>query len=206
VTDPFANHQDPAAEEPVAAAGAPDAAAGAPETGDAPDAAAGAPETGDEPETVDEPEPGTSPAPPAPEDELATARGQRDEFLDALQRLQADFENYKKRMAKQQSDHAARAGESLVEKLLPVLDVTDLAIAHGGGEEVKQIWTALVDVLDREGLERIDPSGGPFDPTRHDAVAHEPGEGGEQEVAEVLRAGYAWKGRVLRPAMVKVRG
>ncbi|MDQ6839835.1 MAG: nucleotide exchange factor GrpE, partial [Actinomycetota bacterium] len=60
-------------------------------------------------------------------------------------------------------------------------------------------------VLAREGLERIDPDREPFDPTVHDAVAHEPGDGG-QEVAEVLRAGYRWRGRVLRPAMVKVRG
>jgi len=83
----------------------------------------------------------------------------------------------------------------------------DLAIAHGGGEEVKQIWTALFDALEREGLERIDPLRAPFDPTVHDAVAHDPGDGtGEPEVVEVLRAGYRWKGRVLRPAMVKVRG
>jgi molecular chaperone GrpE len=93
----------------------------------------------------------------------------------------------------------------LVEKLLPVLDTADLAVSHGGGEEVKQVWTALLDTLEREGLERIEPSGGAFDPNLHDAVAHEPGDG-EQEVAEVLRAGYRWKGRVLRPAMVKVRG
>jgi len=138
---------------------------------------------------------------------LEAVRREREEYLDALRRLQADFENYKKRVAKQQADFAARAAEALVEKLLPALDVADLAIAHGGGEEVKQIWTALLEPLEREGLERIDPAGGPFDPTRHDAVAHEPGEGDEgPQVAEVLRAGYAWKGRVLRAAMVKVRG
>jgi molecular chaperone GrpE len=93
-----------------------------------------------------------------------------------------------------------------VDKLLPVLDTADLALAHGGGEDVKQITVALTSALEREGLERIDPTGRPFDPTIHDAVAHEPSEGGEQEVVEVLRAGYRWKGRVLRPAMVKVRG
>ena len=121
-------------------------------------------------------------------------------------RLQADFENYKKRMIKQQTDHLERAAESLVEKLLPVLDTADLALAHGAGEDVKQVTDALTGVLEREGLERIDPVGAPFDPTLHDAVAHEPGDGGQQEVVEVLRAGYRWKGRVLRPAMVKVRG
>jgi molecular chaperone GrpE len=137
--------------------------------------------------------------------ELEATRRERDDYLDGLRRLQADFENYKKRMAKQQSDAAERAAGSLAEKLLPALDTADLAMAHGGGEEVKQVWSALLDALGNEGLERIAPEGGPFDPNRHDAVAHEPGDG-DQEVAEVLRAGYAWKGRVLRPAMVKVRG
>ena len=138
---------------------------------------------------------------------MAAVARERDEYLDALRRVQADFENYKKRMAKQQAEHVERAAGSLVIKLLPVCDTADLAIAHGGGEEVKQVWTALFDALEHEGLERIDPVGVPFDPTVHEAVAHEPGDGkGGPEVVEVMRAGYLWKGRVLRPAMVKVRG
>jgi molecular chaperone GrpE len=72
----------------------------------------------------------------------------------------------------------------------------------------------LSDVLEKEGLERIDPQGQPFDPNQHDAVLHEPrepneeheGGGGEPQVSDVMRAGYRWKGRVLRPAMVKVKG
>ncbi|HEY3810916.1 MAG TPA: nucleotide exchange factor GrpE [Acidimicrobiales bacterium] len=140
-------------------------------------------------------------------DLLGELSRERDEYRDALIRLQADFENYKKRMIKQQTDHLERAAELLVDKLLPVLDTADLALAHGGGEDVKQVVGALSSVLEREGLERIDPNGGPFDPTLHDAVAHEPDDSdGGPEVAEVLRAGYRWKGRVLRPAMVKVRG
>jgi molecular chaperone GrpE len=93
---------------------------------------------------------------------------------------------------------------------LPVLDTADLALAHGGSEDVKQVAGALFDILSKEGLERIDPEGQPFDPAHHDAVAHEPveGEGAPEmpEVSEVMRAGYLWKGQVLRPAMVKVRG
>jgi molecular chaperone GrpE len=131
---------------------------------------------------------------------------ERDDYRDALIRLQADFENYKKRMIKQQTDHLERAATALVDKLLPVLDTADLALAHGGGEDVKQISGALANVLEREGLERIDPVGERFDPTVHDAVAHEPSDDSNQEVVEVMRAGYRWKGRVLRPAMVKVRG
>ena len=85
-----------------------------------------------------------------------------------------------------------------------MLDTADLALAHGGGEDVKQISPPSAASRARR-LERIDPDGGPFDPTLHDAVAHEPGDG-DQQVVDVLRAGYRWKGRVLRPAMVKVRG
>lgn len=146
------------------------------------------------------------PQPEAELDPVAVAQKERDDFRDALQRLQADFENYKKRIIKQQTDHLERAAGALVEKLLPVLDTADLALAHGGGEDIKQLTGALTSALEREGLERIDPVGQPFDPTLHDAVAHEPGDGEQQEVVEVLRAGYRWKGRVLRPAMVKVRG
>jgi molecular chaperone GrpE len=140
-------------------------------------------------------------------DPLSQAQTERDEYREALIRLQADFENYKKRMIKQQTEHLERAAAALVDKLLPVLDTADLALAHGGGEDVKQITGSLTAALEKEGLERIAGEGAPFDPTLHDAVAHEPGDGdGEQTVVEVLRAGYRWKGRVLRPAMVKVRG
>jgi molecular chaperone GrpE len=162
-----------------------------------------------------------SPAPPAGEnadeavqeaedqltDDLDRIAAERDEFKALAQRIQADFENYKKRIIKQQTEHLERAAEQLVAKLLPVLDTVDLAVAHGGGEAVEQIWLALTEALGKEGLERIDPKGEAFDPNRHDAVMHEPGEGeGEPTVSEVMRAGYAWKGRVLRPAMVKVTG
>jgi molecular chaperone GrpE len=140
-------------------------------------------------------------------DDIAALAAERDEFRSLAQRIQADFENYKKRMIKQQTDYLERAAEDLVSKLLPVLDTADLAVAHGGGEAVEQVWMALSEALGKEGLERIDPKGEPFDPTRHDAVMHEPGEdGAEPVVSETMRAGYAWKGRVLRPAMVKVSG
>ena len=132
---------------------------------------------------------------------------ERDDYLDALRRLQADFENFKKRTAKQQTDVVERAAQSIVEKLLPVLDAADLAIAHGADETVGQVAGLLLDTLVREGLEGVDPKPGEaFDPTVHEAVAHEPGEGGEQQVTDLLRAGYRWRGALLRPAMVKVRG
>jgi molecular chaperone GrpE len=143
-------------------------------------------------------------------DAAAEAARQRDEYLDSLLHLQAEFDNYRKRVQRQQREIVENAAATLVKKLLPVLDTADLALAHGGSEDVKQVAGALFDILSKEGLERIDPEGQPFDPAHHDAVAHEPveGEGAPEmpEVSEVMRAGYLWKGQVLRPAMVKVRG
>ena len=141
---------------------------------------------------------------------VAEVERQRDEYYNSLLRLQAEFDNYRKRVERQRQETVELAATSLVKKLLPVLDTADLALAHGGGEEVKHVAGALFDVLSKEGLERIVPEGQAFDPEQHDAVAHEPADGpdapAQPEVSEVLRAGYQWKGRVLRPAMVKVRG
>ena len=152
-------------------------------------------------------------------DPLEVAQAERDEYLDSLRRLQAEFENYKKRVSKQQSDQSSRAAASLVEKLLPVLDALDLATDHvgdAGTDEAKALVAAsglLHGVLEKEGLERVDPQGEEFDPTAHEAVAHQPApEGteatasGEPRVAQVMRAGYRWHGTVVRPAMVMGEG
>jgi molecular chaperone GrpE len=141
-------------------------------------------------------------------DVLSATERERDEYLDALRRLQADFENYKKRMVRQQTEILERAGEDLATKLLPILDTIDLAKQHGAGEAVEQVAGTLTDVLTKEGLERIDPVGQPFDPNEHEAVSHEDGEGadGGPVVVGLMRAGYRWKGRLVRPAMVTVRG
>ncbi|HXQ59356.1 MAG TPA: nucleotide exchange factor GrpE [Acidimicrobiales bacterium] len=150
------------------------------------------------------------------EDSLEAVRRERDEYLDMVRRVQADFENYKKRTQRQQTDAVERAGENLVSKLLPALDALDLARTHLSDEEktsadvqaMLQAVSLITDVLAKEGLERIDDAGADFDPTVHDAVEHAPAEGGagSDVVADVLRAGYRWKGRLVRPAMVRVRG
>jgi len=136
-------------------------------------------------------------------DDLDRLQAERNDYLDQLLRTRADFDNYRKRIQKQQSEHQERAAEALVVKLLDALDTFELAVAHGQGFE--QVHEMLVKTLTKEGLERIDPVGETFDPNEADAVAHEDGDGGPV-VAEVLRPGYRWKGRVLRPAMVKVKG
>jgi molecular chaperone GrpE len=129
---------------------------------------------------------------------------ERDQFKEIALRLQADFENYRKRAATQQTDEIDRATGKMAEAILPVLDACEAAFAHGV-QGVESIWSALIGVLQKQGLEALDLAGQPFDPAVAEAVIHEPGDG-EPVVAEVLRTGYRWKGRVLRAAMVKVRG
>jgi molecular chaperone GrpE len=149
-------------------------------------------------------------------DERTPMERERDEYRDTLQRLQADFENYRKRVARVGEETASRAAADLAAKLLPVLDALDLAEAHFGAADAAELDSVeakalvqaralLLDTLTRAGLSRIDAVGAPFDPQIHDAVAHVDGDG-EPLVDDVLRAGYEWRGAVLRPAMVRVRG
>jgi molecular chaperone GrpE len=146
-------------------------------------------------------------------DDRSDAERQRDEYLDALQRLQAEFENYRKRMTRASDDAATRAAGDIVVKLLPVLDAFDYAQAHFADAEsdeakaLAQTRGLLLAALAKEGLERIDAPDVPFDPQVHDAVAHDETDNVQGPIVEeVLRAGYRWKGVVLRPAMVKVLG
>src|SRR5665213_4088447 len=139
-------------------------------------------------------------------DERSDVERQRDEYLDALQRLQADFENYRKRVARSSEDAATRSAGDIISKILPVLDAFDYALAHFASTEsdeavaLGQARGLLLDTLIREGLERMDDVGATFDPQIHDAVVHVEGEGESDGpmVDEVLRAGYRWKGVVLR--------
>ncbi len=138
---------------------------------------------------------------------LETTTVERDEYLDLARRTQAEFENHRKRAAKQLDDEVVRRVADLVEQLLPVLDACDGAVSHGAAE-VEPIFAALLQTLEKRGLERIDPMGDEFDPTWHEAVMHEPAYEDQDAtvVSDVLRPGYAWQGRVIRPAMVKVKG
>lgn len=146
-------------------------------------------------------------------DPTAELARERDSYLESLQRLQADFDNYKKRVARQQSELGAAGTRNLVIKLLPALDTLTLALAHAtsdtGSDEVasvlSQISASFIEVLAKEGLEVIEPMGKRFDPEEAEAVAHDDGDG-EPTVTEVFRAGYRWQGQTLRPAMVKVTG
>lgn len=155
----------------------------------------------------------------SPEEQITVLTKQRDELLDALRRVQADFENYKKRIERQSTELRDRANERIVESLLPALDAFSLARAHLGEADASPENRALLqaaalfeDALEKEGLERIVADGVEFDPASHDAVEHLEADddsdaaGSGPTVVGVLRPGYMWKGRVIRPAMVRVRG
>lgn len=142
----------------------------------------------------------------APVDPLTAVTAERDEYLNALQRLKAEFDNHRKRTNEQAGQQRQQAAASLVEKLLPVLDACAAARAHDA-EGVAPIHDQLLEVLTASGMSLLDPLDEPFDPDVHEAVMHEEGDPDEVPVVtEVLRTGYVWNGRVIRPAMVKVRG
>ena len=136
---------------------------------------------------------------------LEQVTAERDEYLGLAQAKQAEFENFRKRIMKQQADDVARAAGRVVDALLPVLDAFDDGVRHGI-DGLEPLRAQLLTTLEKEGLVRLDPEGESFDPSQHDAVAHEPGEGDDGPVvAEVLRAGYRWQGHLLRPVMVRVK-
>jgi molecular chaperone GrpE len=139
------------------------------------------------------------------EHDVEVLLAERDSFKDIALRLQADFDNYRKRVATQQADDVQRATGKFAEALLPVLDACEAAFLQHPGE-VEPIFNLLLVQLKKLGLETMNLHEQPFDPNLAEAVLHEPGEGGEPVVSEVLRSGYTWNGRVLRAAMVKVRG
>ena len=149
---------------------------------------------------------------PGDQEALEEARRQAAEYLDHLQRLKAEFDNYRKRVLKEQTRAVEMAAEPLVRRLLEVLDEFDLALMaaerrpdfdrflHG----VELVYAKLLEILRSEGLERIDADGVPFDPEQHEALMQTGDGAGEPVVADVLRQGYKLKGHVIRPAGVKV--
>jgi molecular chaperone GrpE len=142
---------------------------------------------------------------------MAELSRERDEYLDALQRLKAEFDNYRKRAAREQSDIVARASERLVKELIPVLDDLERAVEAAEEHEeasleegVKLVRRALADALQREGLAEIETNG-KFDPHVHEALLSQPDDELESgTVLQVLQKGYRLGDKVIRPARVIV--
>jgi len=150
---------------------------------------------------------------PEPAEEAAPAEDDKAaQYLAMAQRTQADFENFRKRAAREAAVAADRGMAKLAKELLPALDHLELALRaaeeHGGGEfakGIRQIQAELVGALGRVGIQPYSPQGEPFDPSEHEAMASQPVEGAEPgTVAEVYQQGYRINGTVLRPARVVV--
>jgi molecular chaperone GrpE len=149
-------------------------------------------------------------------DEIERARAEAAEYLADLQRLKAEFDNYRKRVLREQTQAVELAAGPLVIRLLEVLDEFELALTAAERVEsspgmdrfvhgVEIVYAKLMEILKAEGLERIEADGAPFDPELHEALLQGGGEpGGEPYIEDVLRTGYTLKGRVIRPAGVKV--
>jgi molecular chaperone GrpE len=151
----------------------------------------------------------------AESDPLSALAAERDKFLELAQRTQADFENYRKRAARDAATAGERAKAGLVRELLPVLDNLERALATAGGENgdeasvvegVRLVRADLVGVLERSGVESFDPKGEPFDPTVHEALSTRPAPEGTHPgvVMDVVEKGYRLNDTVLRPARVIV--
>lgn len=167
-----------------------------------------------EPEAAPETAPEELEAEPARpvERSLADVEAERDQYLADLQRVAADFDNYRKRVAREKEALVARAHAALVEAVLPVVDDLERALEAASLHEeakledgVRLVHRQLLDVLAKEGLEEI-PTGGLFDPHVHEAMAAIPAEAEEGTILEVVQRGYMLGDRVLRPARVIVAG
>jgi molecular chaperone GrpE len=144
-------------------------------------------------------------------DPLAAAQRERDEYLDLAQRAQADFENYRKRAAREAAASGERAKSGLVRELLPVVDNLERALtsAREGeqhlAEGVRLVHSALIAVLERNGVEQFDPRGDRFDPGEHEALSMREQDGAQAGlVIDVVEKGYRANGSILRPARVVV--
>jgi molecular chaperone GrpE len=145
------------------------------------------------------------------DDPLARVQRERDEYLDLARRAQADFENYRKRAAREAAAAGERAKSGLVRELLPVVDNLERALASAEESEqhlaegVRLVHSELIAVLERNGVEQFDPSGDRFDPAEHEALSMREQDGSESGIVlDVVEKGYGANGTVLRPARVVV--
>ena len=150
---------------------------------------------------------------PAEEDKTAELETQLQEKNDRILRLQADFENFRRRTAKEKEELAAVITQNLLTDLLPLLDNFERAMAveqsdvEAFQKGVEMIFTQLREVMEKHGLENIEAEGAPFDPNIHQAVMRvENPDVEDGTITQVLQKGYQAKGRVIRPAMVQVAG
>jgi molecular chaperone GrpE len=202
VRDALAEEKERADEEPATAVA---------EDGSTDEGAGDGPAPLAEEATAEAPEPEAEPEPEPQEDPLTAAKREASEYLDLAKRTQADFENYRKRAAKDIAGASGRARAGLIRELLPVVDNLERALtaapAEGDGfvEGVRLVLVDLQGVLQRAGVEPIEPKGEPFDPTVHEALTTRQEEGVDAGVVlDVVEKGYKGADQVIRPARVIV--
>ena len=150
-----------------------------------------------------------APMEPLTREQVEEMRRERDDLRDQLLRRRADFENYRKRVERDRQQAGVDAAAALLKAIIPTLDNLDRALSAAGGEGLREgvelIRRDLLAILEAHGLTAEDPKGQPFDPERHQALLHESAPGHEEgTVVDVFGKGYAYKDRLLRPALVKV--
>ena len=180
--------------------GAPEDPASVEQTGEDPGAVEDLPVDEEVPSTDEEP-------PPVLAEELEALRRERDEYLDALRRLKAEFENSRKRQERERTRILDSASEKLMVELLPVLDNLDRALEAEGDirEGVRATRDQLADVLARQGLLPVASDGQPFDPNVHEAVMGQPSDEHEEgTILQTFERGYMLNGKPIRPAKVVV--
>lgn len=149
-------------------------------------------------------------SPATPEAELEALRRERDDLTNQLLRLRAEFDNYRKRVERDRAQAGLEASAAIFRALVPTVDNLDRALDAAAADDplragVELIRRDFLALLESHGVETEDPTGQPFDPERHQALAHEPVPGHDEGiVVETFRKGYRYKDRLLRPALVKV--
>lgn len=156
----------------------------------------------------------TEPEPPDMETQLAEAQAKAAEYLDGWQRTQADFANYKKRMERERADTYANATDAVIQKFVGVLDDFERALrdrppppaeSAKWADGVELIYKKLQAILEAQGVTRMEAEGQTFDPNRHEALTHEESEThADDQIIEVVQAGYVRGDKVIRPALVRV--
>ena len=149
-------------------------------------------------------------APPAGEASRREAEDEAAKYLELAKRTQADFENYRKRMARENASAADRGAAKLAKSLLPAIDHLEIALKEARGHEdvikgFALVRDELIAALGKSGIEAFSPAGEPFDPNEHEAMAQQPSEDAESgTVIEVYQQGFRINGQILRPARVVV--
>ncbi len=136
--------------------------------------------------------------------QLEKKQEELEQTTDLLKKVQADFENYQKRVEKEKEQFTQYASLDIVKELLPVLDSFDLALKNSDNEDIKALYNQIFQILSSKGLQKIDAMDEMFDPYLHEAVMQEKSDKPNNTIIEEMQTGYKFKDRIIRPTKVKI--